>query len=116
MPFEHEKVRETSLSNYAYIHIVLLLGPVMRNKTITLCLNSFEIAQKMPNFSEWVRSKLLDEANIEEKPIETYLMKCPMGHQMVKKNKHAPLCPQCQFRMTYVPSVQLTLGGLHDEL
>tara|TARA_B110000495_G_C23001708_1_gene591254 strand:- start:1091 stop:1357 length:267 start_codon:yes stop_codon:yes gene_type:complete len=88
----------------------------MRQKLITLCPNSFELAQKKLNFSEWVRSKLLEEGGVEEKPIETYLMKCPMGHQMVKKNKHAPLCPQCQFRMTYVPSVQLTLGGLHDDL
>ena len=88
----------------------------MRQKLITLCPNSFELAQKKGNFSEWVRSKLLEEGGVEEKPIETYLMKCPMGHQLVKNNKHAPLCPQCHFRMTWVPSVQLTLGGLHDDL
>jgi len=76
---------------------------------ITLCLNSYEIAQKMDNFSSWVRDKLLEEEKIEVKPKETYLMKCPMGHQLVKNNKHAPLCPQCHFRMTYVPSVQLKL-------
>jgi len=82
----------------------------MRQKLITLCPNSFELAQKKLNFSEWVRSKLLEEGNIEVKPIETFLMRCPMGHQLVKNNKHAPSCPQCGFRMTLVPSIQLTLG------
>ena len=33
----------------------------MRHKTITLCLNSFEIASKKANFSGWVRKKLLQE-------------------------------------------------------
>lgn len=87
----------------------------MRQKLITLCPNSFELAQKKDNFSEWVRSKLLEEANIDVKPAKTYLMKCRLGHQLVKDNKHPPLCPQCATRMVYVPSVQLTLGGLHDE-
>jgi hypothetical protein len=88
----------------------------MRNKTITLCLNSFEIAQKMGNFSEWVRSKLLEEGSIEVKPKETYLHKCPLGCQKVTDYPRPPLCPQHQARMKLVPSVQLTLGGLHDEL
>jgi len=30
---------------------------------ITLCLNSFEIASKMPNFSSWVREKILEEGS-----------------------------------------------------
>jgi len=33
----------------------------MRQKLITLCPNSFEIAQKKPNFSAWVRKKLLED-------------------------------------------------------
>ena len=41
-----------------YIYQVLL-PPFMRNKMITLCPTSYEIAQKMPNFSGWVRSQLL---------------------------------------------------------
>ena len=32
----------------------------MRNKTISLCPTSYELAQKMPNFSNWVRKQLLD--------------------------------------------------------
>jgi len=34
---------------------------IMRQKLITLCLNSFEMATKMDNFSAWVRGKLLEE-------------------------------------------------------
>ena len=32
----------------------------MRNKMITLCPTTYETAQKMPNFSGWVRMKLLE--------------------------------------------------------
>ena len=31
----------------------------MRHKTITLCPTTYEIARKMPNFSKWIRQKLL---------------------------------------------------------
>ena len=31
----------------------------MRNKTISLCDKSFEVARKMPNFSGWIREQLL---------------------------------------------------------
>jgi hypothetical protein len=81
----------------------------MRQKLITLCPNSFELAQKKSNFSEWVRSKLLEEGNIEVKPKETYLHKCPLGCQKVTDYPRSPLCPQHQARMKLVPSVQLTL-------
>jgi hypothetical protein len=37
----------------------------MRHKTITLCLNSFEVASRMNNFSAWVRRKLLEESDQE---------------------------------------------------
>lgn len=32
----------------------------MRNKTITLCPTSYEWAQKQPNFSQWIRQKILE--------------------------------------------------------
>lgn len=32
----------------------------MRNKMITLCPTTYELAQKMPNFSSWVRMKLME--------------------------------------------------------
>lgn len=63
----------------------------MRPKMISLCPTSHEIAQKMPNFSAWVRQQLLrlalDEANWDLTP------------QEVKQNeltaKYLP-CPNCE--------------------
>jgi len=34
----------------------------MRQKLITLCPNSFELAKEKGNFSKWVRLKLINEA------------------------------------------------------
>jgi len=31
----------------------------MKNKTISLCDKSFEVARKMPNFSGWIREQIL---------------------------------------------------------
>jgi len=31
----------------------------MRNKSISLCDKSFEVAKRMPNFSGWIRKQLL---------------------------------------------------------
>jgi len=42
-----------------YIYQVVL-PPFMRNKMITLCPTTYETAQKMPNFSSWVRLKLME--------------------------------------------------------
>jgi len=45
----------------------------MRQKLITLCPNSFELAQKMPNFSRWVRRQLLEsieKSESEQSPFE----------------------------------------------
>lgn len=41
----------------------------MRPKVISLCDETWRLAQEMPNFSEWVRSVLLerDEQAIEDK-------------------------------------------------
>ena len=78
----------------------------MRQKLITLCPNTFELAQKMGNFSEWVRMKLKEE-DLTHK--ETYLYKCPLGCQKVTEYSNAPMCPKHQTRMKLVPSVQLKL-------
>lgn len=41
---------------------------LMRTKVITLCEETWALAMKKPNFSEWVRSQLLasDEKRIEQ--------------------------------------------------
>lgn len=38
----------------------------MRHKTITLCPTSYEIARKMPNFSQWCRTILLNKDTIND--------------------------------------------------
>jgi len=81
----------------------------MRQKLITLCPNSFEIAQKKPNFSEWVRGKLLEEGHISscntQKPQE-WEYKCPC----CKKTIIAPLrtsrvCLDCNWNMDFIGEV-----------
>jgi len=40
----------------------------MRNKTISLCDKSFDVARKMPNFSGWIREQLLQhQPNVKVK-------------------------------------------------
>ena len=38
----------------------------MRQKLITLCPITWELAQRKPNFSAWIRDKLRSERNISE--------------------------------------------------
>jgi len=47
----------------------------MRNKTITLCPTSYELAQKMPNFSGWVRAKLI-QTTYESESVRPRREKC----------------------------------------
>jgi hypothetical protein len=79
----------------------------MRNKLITLCLNSYELAQKKPNFSQWVRNKLLDEVAIPKKKEEEHLFTCFYGCQRVKEGLYAPKCRQHDARMKIVESIPL---------
>ena len=52
----------------------------MRQKLITLCPTSYEIAQKKPNFSSWVRKKLLEGQSKSESEItKTRSRRCPHG-------------------------------------
>jgi len=71
---------------------------------INLCPTTFEIASKMPNFSEWVRkelAKLGKDSFIDEE----YLFRCGCcTAQLVKANRHAPSCPNCAWKMTFVHS------------
>jgi hypothetical protein len=80
----------------------------MRQKLITLCPNSFEIAQKKDNFSLWVRQKLLEENDL---PKEEYLFKCQACNlQRVYPTKAVRNC-SCGWKLTLVPSIQLQLPG-----
>ena len=66
----------------AYMYIYMLeIGLFMRNKMITLCPTTYEMSQKMPNFSAWVRRKLMhlhdmtEEKNAERENRSTLLTK-----------------------------------------
>jgi len=59
----------------------------MRNKMITLCPTSYELAQKMPNFSGWVREKVLAQRSGNTQRPQEWEYKCPC----CKKTIIAPL-------------------------
>jgi hypothetical protein len=53
----------------------------MRNKMITLCPTSYELAQKMPNFSAWVRQKVLQhQTNVVSNKPDRELMHSECGN------------------------------------
>lgn len=74
----------------------------MRHKMITLCLNSFEIAQKMPNFSAWVRKKILEESNMITNDPIFHLYQCPVCIIKVEsEQRFARHCSLCNYPMKY---------------
>jgi len=80
---------------------------LMRHKTITLCLNSFEIATKKPNFSAWVRMKLLDESlEMKEMDINSYQYQyeCPRCHKekVFPSQDMAWRCNMCDVALDFV--------------
>jgi len=63
----------------------------MRNKTISLCPNSFELAQKMPNFSNWVRKQLLAKQKEEEYTIKASKQyRCPACFKIYREQPTDP--------------------------
>jgi len=79
----------------------------MRHKTLTLCLNSFEIASKMPNFSAWVREKLLEENlhHLKPDPLgRKYGYECPRCHKEVvfPSQDMAWRCNMCDVTLDFV--------------
>jgi len=79
----------------------------MRHKTLTLCLNSFEIASKMPNFSAWVREKLLEEGLHQLKPDPLgwkYEYECPRCHKekVFPSQDMAWRCNMCDVALDFV--------------
>jgi hypothetical protein len=63
----------------------------MRNKTISLCPTSFEMAQKMPNFSDWVRKQILKhKQTLESKPVWRYMCEtCYFTHYLPYEDNFA---------------------------
>lgn len=73
-----------------------------RHKMVNLCPTSFEIASGMPNFSKWVRSKLLEVDQRNSFRVE-YHMWCPDHPEYVRVSDHVPRfgmhCSQCDLLM-----------------
>ena len=71
----------------------------MRHKMVSLCPTTYEKAQKSPNFSKWVREKLLEDSNPREE-VRKYFANCrDCGCQWssyVQKRVPKPgYCPEC---------------------
>jgi len=62
----------------------------MRNKTVSLCDKSYEVACKMPNFSQWLRFQLL-------KPMKTPEEDRKNAPEYIKPKPHKHhLCRHCR--------------------
>ena len=59
----------------------------MRQKLITLCPTTWELAMKKPNFSEWVRDKLRSERNQTEMKVK-YCRYCGKSHPIENFYNH----------------------------
>ena len=73
-----------------------------RHKMVNLCPTSFEIASKMPNFSKWIRRKLLEEDQRNSYSIK-YMMWCP-DHDECQRlydnvPRFTPYCTTCNLQM-----------------
>ena len=75
----------------------------MRQKLITLCPNSFELALKIDNFSAWVRNKLLEEGSTADKKKYQYEYKCPICKSITfRDSRYANNCIPCNYANEYV--------------
>ncbi len=71
----------------------------MRHKMVSLCPTTYEKAQKIPNFSKWVRSKLLEDAGPMEDVVKYFALCNRCGTQWSSYNKKRipakHFCPEC---------------------
>ena len=71
----------------------------MRHKMVSLCPTSYEKAQKIPNFSKWVRTKLLDDSTSTEEVFKFFARCDTCGTSWNSYNQarvpKAGFCPEC---------------------
>ena len=78
----------------------------MRQKLITLCPNSFEIALKIDNFSAWVRNKLLENQSEDPRLQYKYEYKCPVCKSITYRDaRYANKCVPCDYPNEYVKEI-----------
>ena len=79
--------------------LIVVLGRHMRHKMVSLCPTTYEKAQKIDNFSKWVRAKLLEDAAPMEDVYKYFALCHRCGTQWSSYNKaRVPkpgYCPEC---------------------
>jgi len=85
----------------------------MRQKLITLCPTSFELAGRKANFSSWVRRKLMDEQQIVEKKEESrplyqaYCKDCDKYYQHYQDfMMNTKYCNYCHLKCDYLGLIE----------
>lgn len=64
----------------------------MRNKMITLCPTSYDAAQRMQNFSGWVRDKLLNDSATVQDLSDRELLAVALNRMQVRLGFDAEVC------------------------
>ena len=74
-----------------------MFGRHMRHKMVSLCPTTYEKAQKIENFSKWVRSKLLEDDGPTEEVFKFYAecTRCQTTWSSYKQQRVPHDCPHC---------------------
>ena len=79
----------------------------MRQKLITLCPTSFELAGRKANFSAWVRRKLLEEVKPSEVEYGAYCERCDITYARIYKSSMLHYnCDKCGNMTTYLGELE----------
>ena len=79
----------------------------MRQKLITLCPTSFELAGRKANFSAWVRRKLLEEAKPSNVEYGAYCERCDITYARIYKSSMLHYnCDKCSNMTTYLGELE----------
>ena len=86
--------------------MIVVLALIMRQKIISLSLDTYELASKKANFSAWVRRKLMEEVEIV--PIDkvmygSYCLICETTYQnSTKFLMESHYCRTCNERCSFI--------------
>jgi hypothetical protein len=79
----------------------------MRQKIISLSLDTYELASKKANFSAWVRRKLLEEVKEAEIEYGAYCDRCDITFARIYKSSMLHYnCDKCGNMTTYLGELE----------
>jgi hypothetical protein len=82
----------------------------MRQKIISLSLDTYELASKKANFSAWVRRKLMEEVEtvtIAKKMYGAYCFKCDVMYQnSIEFMMESHYCKKCNTRCKFAGELE----------